>query len=291
MDFLLSVGYWALLVIIGMGTGFLYAMASSGSALSLPALVMLGMPETVANATNRIPVLIGSLMATISYSRRGQLDWHAAARLVPAAGLGSVGGALLAGQLTNRETGILITGAVLIAILLLFTKIKKALSVEPAPQPAVTRRAVVLVFAIGFWIGLITIEGGTYLLLVLMLTCGYALPNANALKVLLIAVTMLVALVILSEKLQDVAWLEGGVLGSMLGAHLGVATANHVGAKAWAYRILIGVIVLDFIRLAWHYTAPLRAGILWLLHCTNSNSACRQIRCDRAGASSALTAL
>jgi len=261
VDLLFSAGYWALMLIIGMGTGFLYAMASSGSALSLPALVMLGMPETVANATNRIPVLIGSLMATVSYSRRGQLDWHAAARLVPAAALGSVGGAMLAGQLTNRETGILITGAVLIAILLLFTKIKKALAQVSPAQQAVTWRAIALVFAIGFWIGLITIEGGTYLLLVLMLTCGYAFPNANALKVLLMAVTMLVTLVILSEKLQDVAWMEGTVLsfGSVVGAHLGVATANHVRAKTWAYRILVAVIVLEFVRLAWHYTAPLRA--------------------------------
>ena len=261
MELLLTAGYWVVLLIVGMGTGFLYATASSGSALSLPALIMLGLPETVANATNRIPVLVGSVIATYFYSRRGQVDWQAAARLAPAAALGSAGGALLASQLTDRQTGLLITGAVLIAILLVFTKTKEAFAAQPSAQPAVTWRAIALILAVSFWIGLITIEGGTYLLLVLLLTCGYACPNANGLKVLLMAVTMAVALLIFSDKLQDVAWTEGAVLsaGSVLGAHLGVGTANHVRAKTWVYRILVAIVVLEFVHLAWHYAAPLRA--------------------------------
>lgn len=46
-------------------------------------------------------------------------------------------------------------------------------------------RSIGLIFLVGAWIGLIVIDGATYLLLVLILVCGYALPHANALKVLL----------------------------------------------------------------------------------------------------------
>lgn len=103
--------YWALLVAVGIACGFLNTLASSGSAVSLPVLVMLRIPEVAANATNRLPVMIGSLMATWSFARSGQMDWRAAAQLVSPAVLGSIAGALLAEKLANRQMGIIITAA------------------------------------------------------------------------------------------------------------------------------------------------------------------------------------
>jgi uncharacterized membrane protein YfcA len=182
MELLTTAGYWGLLAVVGAACGLLNALASSGSAISLPALLMLGLPEGMANATNRLPVMIGALMATFSFARRGQLDWTAALKFVPAAAAGSLIGALCAELLPNRQMGILITGAVLVALVLLFTKIKTALARESIDPPQVTLRSVGLMFLVGAWIGLIVIDGATYLLLVLILVCGYALPHANALK-------------------------------------------------------------------------------------------------------------
>ena len=42
--------------------------AASGSAVSLPILLMIGLDPVSANATNRIPVLIGAVAATASFS-------------------------------------------------------------------------------------------------------------------------------------------------------------------------------------------------------------------------------
>jgi len=83
-----------------------------------------------------------------------------------------------------------ITGAVLLALVMLFTKVKQALSQEFASEPRITSRALALMFGIGLWLGLIVIDGATYLLLVLMLVCFYSLPKDNALKVVLIVVTI-----------------------------------------------------------------------------------------------------
>ena len=132
--------YWSALVTVGLACGFLNTLASSGSAVSLPILVMLGLPEMVANATNRLPVLLGALTASWSFARRGQMDWRAAAKLVPPALIGSIGGALLAERMGNRQMGIVITGAVLIALVLIFTKVKKALSKEQDQQPERTHK-------------------------------------------------------------------------------------------------------------------------------------------------------
>jgi hypothetical protein len=262
MDILTGVGYWALLVVVGAACGLLNTLASSGSAISLPVLMMLGLPEGVANATNRLPVLIGSVMATVSFARFGQMDWTAAAKLVPAAAAGSVLGAILAEHTPNRDMGLMITGAVMIALLMLFTKVKSALAYVAQESPRVSLRAVALIFLVGVWLGYLVLDGATYLLLVLILVCNYALPHANGLKVLIIAVTALVPLLMFGGA-GEVAWAEGGVLaaGSIAGGHAGAHLSNHAEAKRWAFRLLVAVILLELVHLIWHYSAPLRAAL------------------------------
>lgn len=258
----MEVAYWAMLVAVGLACGFLNTLASSGSAVSLPVLVMLRIPEVAANATNRLPVMIGSLMATWSFTRQGQMDWHGAAWLLPSAVLGSVAGALLAEKLANRQMGLVITIAVLMALLLLFTKVKQALARERGQMPKVTFSAMALLFGVGFWLGFIVLDGATYLLLVLMLVCNYDLPQANALKVLLIAVTTLVPIAMFASA-DDIFWTAGALMsaGSLLGGHVGARLSSHTRAREWVFWLLVAVILLELAQLVWHYTAPLRAAL------------------------------
>jgi hypothetical protein len=56
----MSSDIWSLLLGLGaeLACGFLNTAAASGSAVSLPILLMIGLDPVSANATNRIPVLI-----------------------------------------------------------------------------------------------------------------------------------------------------------------------------------------------------------------------------------------
>jgi uncharacterized membrane protein YfcA len=251
-------GYWILLIAAGLACGFLNTLASSGSAVSLPILVMLGLDAGAANATNRLPVLIGSLTALWTFQQRKQVDWRAAARLAPSAGLGSIVGVLLAEALPNRQMGIVITVVILIALLLLFTKVKEALGHDPEGPPRVTIGSIALMFLVGAWLGFIVLDGATYLMLVLILVCHYGLARANALKVLLASIATLVAIVMFSHA-GNMRWLEGGLLsaGSVLGGYLGATLSSHALAKLWAFRALETVIVLELVQLSWHYLNPL----------------------------------
>jgi uncharacterized protein len=114
--------YAVVLLIVGIACGFINTLASSGSAISLPMLMMLGLPALAANATNRLPVLFGSLMALRTFQTQGKVDWSAAWRIVLPATVGSAVGVYLAERIPNRYLGLIITAAVLIALLLLFTK-------------------------------------------------------------------------------------------------------------------------------------------------------------------------
>lgn len=258
-----ELGYWAALVLGGLACGLINTLASSGSAVSLPLLMALGIPDGIANATNRLPVLVGGLMASWTFARKHQVDWRAALILAPPALIGSVIGVWLAELLGNRQMGLLITGAVMVALLLLFTKVKEALSRVLEKPPRVNPRAILLMFLAGLWLGLIVLDGATYLMLVLMLVCGYQLAPANALKSIILAVTTLVPIALFSAA-GDILWTEGFVMagGSVAGGHIGARLSTHANARVWTFRILVVVILLELAHLLWQYTATLRAGVL-----------------------------
>jgi uncharacterized protein len=65
-----------LAIIAGLTGGFVSILASNGSAVTLPALEFLGFPEHVANGTNRLSVVALGLVGTVSFYRRGLLEWR-----------------------------------------------------------------------------------------------------------------------------------------------------------------------------------------------------------------------
>jgi uncharacterized membrane protein YfcA len=73
--------------------GFLDAIAGGGGIISVPALLMLGVPVTTALGTNKIQSTAGTAMALITYLRRGAVVPEIAWRAAPVAALGGVGGA------------------------------------------------------------------------------------------------------------------------------------------------------------------------------------------------------
>lgn len=67
------------LLLLGAGAlaGVLNSIAGGGSLLTLPMLIFVGLPATVANATNRIALFIGGIGATHSFAKRELIpgDW------------------------------------------------------------------------------------------------------------------------------------------------------------------------------------------------------------------------
>ncbi len=50
--------HYVLLIVVGFAVGFINTIAGGGSLLSLPVLIFLGLPPSVANGTNRIAIVI-----------------------------------------------------------------------------------------------------------------------------------------------------------------------------------------------------------------------------------------
>jgi uncharacterized membrane protein YfcA len=248
---------WTLLLgaLAGLTCGFLNTAASSGSAVSLPILMMVGLDPLTANATNRIPVLVGALSATGSFHRKGALPWRLAGLIAAPVTLGALAGAGLAEIVPGRDLGIIITAAVMVAFVLLFTKLKAALErAVPREGERFGWKHALLFFGIGLWLGFIVLDGATYLLLALVLAIGLPLLSANAVKSFALVPTALVALALFAWK-GVIDWEIGLALGlgSVVGGLLGAKLSAAPNAKRYIYALLVVVIGGEIVHLAIHY--------------------------------------
>ena len=109
-----------IVAIAGFVGGFISTLASNGSSIALPALGFLGLPEHVANGTNRLSVVALGLVVTIHFSRGGLVDWREGARIAALIALGTVVGSFIAVDLSDAALdAIVVTGLLLVLGLLL----------------------------------------------------------------------------------------------------------------------------------------------------------------------------
>lgn len=241
-------------LVAGAACGFLNTVASSGSAVSLPMLMLAGLDPITDNATNRIPVLLGSLSATWSFSVKKALPWGLALKVCIPTSIGAVVGTRLVEQFSKRDVGIIITAAVLLALVLLFTKVKAALE-HPAVRPLrFGLREVLLFFGVGVWLGFIVLDGATYLLMVLTLGVGLSLVPATAVKSVVLVASTSVSMAIFTyhgEINWTLAILTG--IGSIAGGVAGARFTMSPNTRRYIFCLLASTIFAEVIHLSVHY--------------------------------------
>jgi uncharacterized protein len=253
-----GLGYetWALVlgVVAGLACGFLNTVASSGSAVSLPILLMIGLDPVSANATNRIPVLVAALSATWSFHRRQALLWNVGLKVSVPVTIGALGGAILAEILPARDLGLIITAAVFVALVLLFTKLKQAIEAAKSDVVRYGLREFLVFVVIGAWLGFIVLDGATYLLLALTLIVGLSLIQANAIKGALLIPSTIIAMLVFGYK-GNLNWTLGAMMGasSIAGGVLGARLAMSLQARRWVFILLVVVITAELVQLTIHY--------------------------------------
>lgn len=230
-----------LLVAAGVVCGFLNAAASSGSAITLPLLIALGLPPSVANATNRLPVVVGMALAMLRFQRARAMPWGFTLKLLPAFLIAALLGALGASVIPMAEIRGLIHGAILLAFALLLLRPHRWLGEAEKPLPSAPGPLLLpLMVAVGLWAGLIVLDSATYLLVALVLVGHLPLVQANGIKVVLIGTATMASLVVFIAHGQ-VDWMTGLplMLGSALGGGLGASLALGPNARLWIYRLLL----------------------------------------------------
>ena len=244
---------WLALIGAGVLCGFLNAAASSGSAITLPLLLALGLPPAVANGTNRLPVLVGLASAFWRFQRAGAIPWRFTLRLMPAFVSSALIGAALADRLPMAHIRLLVHVALLLALALVLLKPQRLLAVEPAGDALViTPRLHLAMAGVGFWTGLIVLDAATYLLVSLVLIGRVALQQANAMKAVLIGLATVVSVMVFVQG-GEVDWGAALplVLGSAVGGWAGATLALGPKAKLWIYRLLVTALAYEVAWMVW----------------------------------------
>jgi uncharacterized membrane protein YfcA len=250
---------WALLFGVGTVAGTINVLAAGGSFLTLPLLIFLGLPPTVANGTNRVAILVQNVGAVWGFQRHGVMDWNwvkrAAIPAVAGAGFGTWA-AVQVGDVSFQR--ILATLMIAFAVLILLDPLRRRLQRYLPERPAGSGNGPVLrpesigfpivFFFVGVYGGFVQ-AGVGFLLLTLALLSGLDLVKGNALKVLVVLAFTPVALWIFASA-GKVDWAlgtalaAGNLLGGLLGTHLTVLKGH-----AWVRRVVVVMILLFALRL------------------------------------------
>ena len=236
---------------VGLAAGFINVMTGGGSMLTVPTMIMMGLPGPIANGTNRIAILVQNLVAVITFFRKGFFEFKCSLKLLLCALPGTVCGALvgtgLAGTWFNRTLAI-IMGA---ALMLMWVKGKKIspATAESAATPLSLRRRVfgyLLMVGIGFYGGFIQIGVSLILMPVLNRVFKMDLVRVNMHKVFIICGYTLVALAIFAWRL-DIRWDLGAALaaGTGIGGFVGASLSIRHGEKL--IRWLLQIVLIGFV--------------------------------------------
>lgn len=237
---------YLLAVVAGFLAGIINTVAGSGSLITLPVLIFLGLPATVANGTNRIGVILQNTVAGLSFGHSKVLDLKGAFILSLPAILGSILGAQTAVNLDEVMMERAIGAVMVIMLFVIWLRPQRWLDgkLQTLSGP-VTIAQVISMFAIGVYGGFIQAGVGVFLLAALVVSVGYDLVRANAVKIVIILIFTLFSLFVFARN-DQVNWGIGVLLGcgNMLGAWLAARLTVKRGST-WVRQLLMATVALS----------------------------------------------
>lgn len=235
-----------LLVITGVATGFLNVMAGGGSMLSVPIMIFLGVPGTVANGTNRIAILPQNISAVLAFYRKGFSNFKLSLSLGACTIPGTLIGATLASKIPSDQFNNLLAMIMVVVLIIMALPQPKTLEVNQAPSKNRLIAGHALMVLIGFWGGFIHIGVGFLLMPVLNRVMQLDLITTNAHKVFIVLCYTIVALMVFSSQLELV-WKYGIALG--IGTWVGAWIAANVQIKQGigAIKMVLNIVIVAFI--------------------------------------------
>ncbi len=228
----------------GFAAGFINTLAGSGSLITLPLLIYLGLPANIANGTNRVAIVLQNVVGVSSFHRQQVLDWRGGLVLSLPAIVGSVIGAQIAVNLDEAMMRRSIGALMICMLIVILVRPQRWIEGQPEAKRSSWKQWLIF-FCIGLYGGFIQAGVGIFLLAGLVLSAGYDLVRANAVKVLIILYFTLSALVVFVVNGQ-VEWGVGIIMavGSMLGAWVGARVAVERGA-VFVRWLLIAVVLVS----------------------------------------------
>jgi uncharacterized membrane protein YfcA len=249
----LAIQTLVLLALAAFVAGFIDSIAGGGGLITVPALLVAGLPPVEVLGTNKVQGLFGSGSATLAYSRRQLL---AAAMSCAGSALGAFSATMVPGHWLSAALPIL-----LVAIALYFALKPGMSDIDRAQRMSPRLFSLSLVPLIGFYDGLFGPGTGSFFMLAFVALAGYGILKATAHTKLLNFASNIGALLVFS-LVGAIHWKIGLLMGvcQFMGARIGALLAVRVGAQL-VKPLLIVVCLALAAKLLSDPANPLRAMI------------------------------
>ncbi len=234
-----------LLISSGLLVGFINTLAGGGTIISISLFMFLGLPATVANGTNRIAVILQTLTSTASFKKQKVLDTRKGLLLGIPTAIGSILGAVIAVDI-HEKTFEKAVGVIMLVMLFFiiykpeyWLKGRKELVVKK-----ITPWQIIMFFGIGLYGGFIHVGVGYFILAGLVLSAGYDLVKANALKVFIVLLYVpFTVLVFMWNKQINYQYGLIHAIGNIIGAWLASKYAVSWGANFVRWVIVVVILI------------------------------------------------
>lgn len=235
----------AAVLLAGTAAGAINAAVGAGTLITFSTLLAAGYPPVLANVSNTVGLVPGSLSAAIGYRRELSGQRSRLIRLGGAAALGGLTGGVLLLRLPEAAFRAIVPALILLGVGLVLAQPYLARRVA-RPHDAPPHGGPVLlagVYAVGIYGGYFGAAQGVLLIGLLGLLLGETLQRVNAAKNVLAMVVNLAAAV-LFIAVVEVAWLPAGLIaaGSVVGSQLGARFGRRLPDPA--LRAVIAIVGL-----------------------------------------------
>jgi uncharacterized membrane protein YfcA len=239
----------------GVAAGTINTVVGSGTLVTFPVLLTFGYAPVVANVSNTVGLVPGSVSGAFGYRRELVGQRGRGLPLATASVLGAIGGsaALLTLPASAFKKIVPVFIAIALVLIVIQPRLSRWLEARRGPGGGPRERAgplaTLAVLGSGLYGGYFGAAQGILLISILGLAIDDDLQRLNALKVVLAGLVNLVAGVVF-VVFAHVAWLPAALIavGSTLGGVLGA----HGGRRLppWALRlVIIGVGIVAIVRL------------------------------------------
>lgn len=247
----------------GLAAGSINAVVGSGTLVTFPVLLAMGLPPVTATVTNSLGLVAGNLTGAIGYRRELAGQRRLLVRLFPASVLGALSGAFLLLHLPASAFETVVPGLVALAVLLvavqpllqrwLAARRARAGTAPPDTTARLGRGRLAALFAgayaTGTYGGYFAASQGVLQIGMFGLLLPYSLQQLNAIKnVLTLAVNAVAAVTYIVVATGRVDWTAAGLVavGSLVGGWLG----SRFGRRLPAVVLRTAIVALGLVAIA-----------------------------------------
>lgn len=249
-------GQYALLAAAAFAAGAINAVAGGGTLLTFPALMGIGVPATVANATSTIALLPGSLAGAWGYRRELRTVRRFALLLLPVSLVGGIVGSLLLVGYPDAFKALvpwlILTAALLFALQPMMNRLLKKQDASRPVGTTVTAGIMAFQFLVAVYGGYFGAGIGILMLTALGFMHVGDIHHMNAVKTLLASAINLVSVVVfVAENLIWWHYAAAMVVAAILGGYLGASVARKLQPKYVRWIVIVigfGLAVYYFVK-------------------------------------------